>query len=100
MRLTASEYPFGQQIVVSISLTKSGRPRRASLFASLAGLSVSRLIWNRFQTDMPGHLARVLDLNPGITDSGVFLPIGMVVRMPVDIKDETERDIQSVNLWD
>jgi hypothetical protein len=35
-----------------------------------AGLTTSRLIWNRFQRPMPGLLGGIYDLNPGLADAG------------------------------
>jgi phage tail protein X len=63
------------------------------------GVTIARLIWNRFQKPMPGLLGEVYAANPGIADTGPFLAVGSVVLLPVPEQREDERVIERVTLW-
>ena len=65
-----------------------------------AGLTTSRLIWNRFQRPMPGLLGGIYNLNPGLADAGTDLPIGTVVMIPVPVQSDGEEVVETVTLWD
>ena len=65
-----------------------------------AGLTISRLIWNRFQRPMPGLLGGIYDLNPGLADVGPDLPIGTVVMIPVPVQSDGEEVVEMITLWD
>ena len=63
-----------------------------------AGLTVSRLIWNRFKAPSPETLGKIYDLNPGLADMGTHIPIGTTVLMPVpDSSDDTV--VEHITLW-
>lgn len=63
-----------------------------------AGLTASRLIWNRFRTPSPETLSRVYDLNPGLAGHGTHIPVGTTVLMPIpDTSDE--RIVEQITLW-
>ena len=63
------------------------------------GLTVSRLIWNRFQRSNPDALARIYDLNPNLAALGTILPVGTIVKVPVSDRSDTEKIVESVTLW-
>ena len=63
-------------------------------------ITLSLLVWRRFKKQNTGYLERVLDLNPGIADHGVFLPVGTEVKFPVDIEENKPRERNVVHLWD
>lgn len=63
------------------------------------GVTIARLIWNRFQKPMPGLLGEVYAANPKIGDGGPYLPVGAVVLMPIPEQREDERVIERVTLW-
>ena len=65
-----------------------------------AGLTVSRLIWNRFQRPVPGLLGRIYDLNPQLSRLGIELPIGTVVLVPVADDNSGEQVVDRVTLWE
>ena len=65
-----------------------------------AGLTLSRLIWNRFQAPTDGVLGRIYDLNPGISKIGTELPQGMTVLVPVPLEVNAEPVVKQVTLWD
>lgn len=65
-----------------------------------AGLTVSRLIWNRFRRPMPGMLGRIYDMNPGLADLGTHLPVGTSVLVPVPSENESETVVERVTLWE
>lgn len=64
-----------------------------------AGLTVSRLIWNRFQAPLRGTLGRIYDLNPGLAGMGTHIPVGTTVLLPVP-DDADDQVIERVTLWD
>ena len=62
------------------------------------GLTVSRLIWNRFQAVSDSTLGEIYDLNPGLAGSGTHIPIGTVVLVPIpDTSDD--RVVEQITLW-
>ena len=63
------------------------------------GVTIARLIWNRFQKPMPGLLGQVYEANPGIAATGPFLAVGSVVLLPIPQQREDERIIERVTLW-
>lgn len=63
------------------------------------GLTVSLLVWRRFRKQMPGLIERVYDVNPGLSKSGAFLPLGAVVLMPVPPPSSNVVDVEPVRLW-
>lgn len=65
------------------------------------GITVSQLIWRRFRRAMPGLAERVYDLNRGLADLSIEIPVGTVIKLPVDApskKSTVERE--PVQLWD
>lgn len=62
------------------------------------GLTVSLLVWRRFQQSMPGAVEAILDLNPGLADFGPFLPVGTIVQIPVP-SPRVNADVTPVRLW-
>lgn len=63
-----------------------------------AGLTVSRLIWNRFQKVSSELLGRIYDLNPGLADQGTHIEVGTIVLVPVPEASD-DQIVQSVTLW-
>lgn len=64
------------------------------------GLTLARLIWNRFQRPVPGMLGRIYDLNPGLSGAGTELPVGTVVLIPVDGDQDGSGVVEQVTLWE
>lgn len=65
-----------------------------------AGLTLARLIWNRFHLPVDGLLGRIYDLNPGLSDLGIEIPIGTVILIPVDEDPSGTGVVEQVTLWD
>lgn len=63
-----------------------------------AGLTISRLIWNRFQAASPETLGRVYDLNPGLAGEGTHIPVGTVVLVPVPDNSD-DKIVEQITLW-
>lgn len=65
-------------------------------------ITVDLLLWRRFKRYDQGLVERVLDMNPGIADGTVFLPIGFVVKIPLDAPNRpaTAASKQAVKLYD
>lgn len=65
------------------------------------GLTLPILIWRRFRKPMIGMAERVLELNPGLSQLGVYIPIGTKVVIPIDPPEESGVAILPVvQLWD
>ena len=63
-----------------------------------AGLTVSRLIWNRFRAPSPETLGKIYDLNPGLAGKGTHIPVGTIVLIPVpDTSDD--RIVDRSTFW-
>jgi len=63
------------------------------------GLTISTIIWRRYRRLKPGMFERTLDLNPGLAQAGVFLPVGYDLVMPVETKNVVA-DQGAIALWD
>jgi phage tail protein X len=63
------------------------------------GLTLSRIVWNRFKRSMPGLVERILDATPSLARSGPYLPVGTVVQIPIDTPRE-QQEVAVVSLWD
>lgn len=63
------------------------------------GLTVSRLIWNRFQRPVPGLLGQIYDLNPGLALHGIEIPVGTTILIPVPDGAEVVEVVDRVTLW-
>ena len=49
------------------------------------GLTLSRVLWQRFRRPAPGLDARVHDLNPHLPGLPVHLPVGTTLVLPVPV---------------
>lgn len=65
-----------------------------------AGLTVSRLIWNRFQRPIEGMVGRIYELNPGLADLGTYIPAGTTVLVPVPVETNSEPVVKRITLWE
>lgn len=65
-----------------------------------AGLTVSRLIWNRCQRPVEGMPGRIYDLNPGLAARGTHIPVGTTVLVPVPVEANSEPVVERVTLWE
>lgn len=63
-----------------------------------AFLTVSLIVWRRFKRPMPGLVEAVHDINPGLADLGVFLPVGTVFDMPIPTPREPVI-LDPIRLW-
>jgi len=64
------------------------------------GMTLSRLVWNRFHQPKPGLVERIMDVNPRIVDQGEYLPPGLEVIVPVEQTPDDEQVVETVSLWD
>jgi phage tail protein X len=62
------------------------------------GLTLSLLIWRRFQTHKPGMVERILERQGNLASSPI-LPVGAVVEIPID-PPATRSRRPLVTLWD
>jgi len=63
------------------------------------GMTASLLVWRRFRRPMPATVERVYELNPGLAESGPFLPVGAVVVMPIPDTGKSTAEATPVRLW-
>ena len=60
---------------------------------------LDNIIWRRYRRRTPGLVEKTLDLNPGLSDLGPYLPIGTVIRIPLD-QPKSVPTLPLVRLWD
>jgi phage tail protein X len=63
------------------------------------GMTASLIVWRRFRRAMPGVVERLYELNPGLADAGVILPIGAVIKLPIPAGGTNPADVTPVRLW-
>lgn len=61
-------------------------------------ITVSLVVWRRFKRPMPGLVAQVYDINPGLADLGEYLPVGTTFNMPVPTP-RTPVILDPIKLW-
>lgn len=61
-------------------------------------LTVSLTVWRRFKRPMPGLVEAIYDLNPGVADLGVYLPVGATFAMPIPTPHEPAL-LNPIRLW-
>lgn len=67
------------------------------------GFTLSQIIWRLLRRQPKGFVESVLAFNPGLADQGYHLPVGTIVRIPLDAipsADEQSSKANVVNLWD
>lgn len=64
------------------------------------GVTLSLLIWHFLKRQPIGYLEKVISFNPGLANTGVFLPIGTVVNFPLDDIPSVAKKRDLVRLWD
>lgn len=63
------------------------------------GITLSLLIWRRFQRDMPGLAEATLEANPGLADIGAFLPVGTTFFLPIPAPNDDANRLDTIRLW-
>lgn len=63
-------------------------------------VTLSLLVWRRFRRKPEGYVERVLDLNPGLADLGAHIPIGTVIKFPIDREETKPVEKKTIRLWD
>ena len=65
------------------------------------GLTVSQIIWNRWQKPMPGLLEKIYEVNQGIASFGAHLPVGTIVQIPIEPSEnqQTVEIKQPNSMW-
>lgn len=66
------------------------------------GMTVSLLVWRRYKKPMPGLVERIFHTNRELAESGAELPVGTVVRMPVETVNEdsqVDQVLEPIRLW-
>lgn len=64
------------------------------------GITLALLVWRRFKKQATGYVERVLSINPGLADLGIFIPVGTKVIFPIDAPENKTRERNVVQLWD
>jgi phage tail protein X len=62
------------------------------------GLTVATIVWRRFKRPMPGLVEAIYDMNPGLADLGLTLPVGTSFDMLIPIPRE-QQVLDPVRLW-
>lgn len=65
----------------------------------IEGLTLANVIWRKYRRQPAGFIEKVLDLNPGLCSS-IEIPVGTVIKFPIEeiAKAAAKRDV--VRLWD
>jgi phage tail protein X len=63
------------------------------------GLTLPRLVWRLLRKQPRGYVEKVLDLNPGLADLGPELPVGTVVKLPLDEVTPAAQP-KAIRMWD
>ncbi|MCZ8098835.1 MAG: tail protein X [Burkholderiales bacterium] len=65
------------------------------------GLTLSALIWARFKRPKIGLLERVLEMNVGLAEMGVIIPVGTKIIIPIDPPPTRSATVvDAIQLWD
>lgn len=62
--------------------------------------SLELLLHRRYRFLPDGYVESVFDLNPGLADFGVFLPLNTTVVAPIPERRMTAAEQTIINLWD
>jgi len=63
-------------------------------------LTLSQLIWRRLKRQPRGYIERVYEMNRGLAGIAPFLPVGTVVKLPLDGIEETAAAPTAIRMWD
>lgn len=66
------------------------------------GFTLSQIIWRLLRRQPAGFVETVLAFNPELADLGYQIPVGTVIRIPLDAipeADEVTSQQEVVNLW-
>ena len=61
--------------------------------------TIPLIIWRKFKRPMPGLFERVVELNPELVNDDYYLPVGSILKLPVDT-DPQPVTATPVRLWD
>jgi phage tail protein X len=64
------------------------------------GLTLSRLVWNRFHQPVPGLVEKIMDLNTNIADFGEYMPVGFEITVPIEPSLSDVAPVERIALWD
>ena len=64
------------------------------------GFRLSGLIWQLLKRQPRGYAEQVLDANPGLAALGPILPVGTVVKFPLDNIPSETPVTEAIRLWD
>ena len=65
----------------------------------IEGLTLSSVIWRKYRRQPQGFIEKVLDLNPGLA-ADIEIPVGTVIRFPVEEIAKAEASRNVTRLWD
>lgn len=63
------------------------------------GFTLARMVWRLLRRQPRGYVERVHDANPGLAALGPELPVGTVVKFPLE-DIEPANQPKAVRLWD
>ncbi len=65
----------------------------------IEGMTLSNVIWRKYRRQPQGFIEKVLDLNPGLA-ANIEIPVGTVIRFPVEEIAKAEASRNVTRLWD
>lgn len=65
----------------------------------IEGLTLANVIWRKYRRQPAGFIGKVLDLNPGLA-ANVEIPVGTVIKFPIEEIAKAEASRNVTRLWD
>lgn len=65
----------------------------------IEGLTLANVIWRKYRRQPTGFIEKVLDINPGLA-AYVEIPVGTVIRFPIEEVAKADANRNVVRLWD
>lgn len=63
-------------------------------------MTLSQLVWRLLRRQPIGYLERVLDFNRNVESAETYLPVGTVVRLPIENIADNPRKTEIIRPWD
>ncbi|MFI5411284.1 tail protein X [Kaistia sp. UC242_56] len=62
-------------------------------------ITIDLLVWRRFKRRTDGLVDRILMSNPELAVAGPYLPVGTVVKIPIDAPASGAVRVEAIRLW-
>ncbi|WP_336801819.1 tail protein X [Kaistia sp. MMO-174] len=62
-------------------------------------ITIDLLVWRRFKRRADGIVDRILMANPELATAGAYLPVGTIVKIPIDAPTPGAVQVEAIRLW-